>query len=181
MFNKILILAMAMATFSWAQPSVPFGIGASLALGQDNDHPFISDLEIEPYLQIWILQFGLARIGYNSWSISHSLGDDQYTREFSTLSVEALVNLNPALQNPYLSLGWRRKQAFDDSPIGDAEWQEWSVGLGGNWLVQPGVYLYSQVDYRFSDDLFQDPADVDKIYMDYSVWKWIFGITVYVL
>ena len=181
MFNKMWITAMTMVTFSWAQPSIPFGVGASLSLGQDNGHPFVSELEIEPYLQIWVLQFGLMRIGYNSWSVEHSLGDEQYTRQFSSLSVEALVNLNPALQNPYLSLGWRRKQALDDSPIGDAEWKEWSVGLGGNWLVQPGVYLYSQVDYRFSDDILQDPVDEDKNYIGYSIWKWTFGITVYVL
>ncbi len=181
---KILKSAFVFSVLWWgqslAQPAIPFGVGAHLSVGQVDDHPFLPSLEVEPYLQIWVLEFGYVRLGYHQWSISRSDNGEEFSRTFSVLGAEALINLNPALRNPYLSLGWRHRKILDDSSFGDTDWQEWSIGVGGNWLVAPGLYLYTQVDYRWSDDLFQDPKIVDRNYTHYSVWMFNLGLTVFV-
>lgn len=171
-------LFLAIQTYS--QPAIPFGLGAHVSMAQVDNHPFLSDLEVEPYLQIWVLEFGLIRLGYNQWSSTQSLADEEFKRTHSTLGVEVLVNLNPALRNPYLAIAWRDRSVLDDSSFGDTNWQEWSLGVGGNWLVAPGLYLYAQVDYRWSDDLFVNPENEQQIYVDYTLWRFNLGLTVFV-
>ncbi len=175
--KRLLLLLLVLVPAVRAQ-QIPLVLGGVLETGTGTLPDGSSGagiVRITPFVGVWMQSFGYLRIGYGLWDHEQT---DSTGHKLEIRQRDLNVQLGVALggpDRPYVIAGYTRARNL--TSLGDADWNEWGLGLGNRFQVSPYAAFVTEIEYRWVGEHFDllHERDVKGTRLQLSA-----GIAVYV-
>ncbi len=158
--RTLALLAVLMAAGgAWAQ-NLPLIAGAQLETGVGSlpgGKTGAGIVRICPYIGAWLMGLGYVKIGGTYYESSSTDSNDVETgwKERDLMAQLGLSLGGPG--RPYIIGSYTAASQLSD--LGDADWNEWGLGLGSSFPLGPMCGLTMEAEYRWIEDHYEAVRD----------------------
>lgn len=159
MRNLVSLLLFLFAGMLWAQPNFPLIVGAQLESGVGNmpgGKTGPGFIRITPYVGAWLQGLGYGKLGGTYFESSSTDSNDvEFGWTERDISVQVGLTYGPG--RPYLLGSYTAASQLSD--FGDADWNEWGLGLGAVFPLGGMSALTMEAEYRWIERHFEAIRD----------------------
>lgn len=153
------LLLLCSASLLWAQPNLPLIAGAQLEMGMGSlpgGKTGTGVVRISPYLGAWLQGLGYGKIG-GAFYESSSTDSNGVEHGWEERDFTAQIGVTFGLGRPYLIGSYTAAKQLSD--LGDADWNEWGLGLGAVFPLGPMSAITMEAEHRWIEEHYEAVRD----------------------